>query len=96
MRCFHCQKEISAEAKIVRQSVCEKCGSYLHCCFNCHFYDPKAYNQCREPTAERVLEKDKANFCFFFNAGDGKPQAGDRADEARKKLDALFRNKNKQ
>ena len=33
---------------------------------NCDFYDAGAYNQCREPQAERVLEKEKGNFCDYF------------------------------
>jgi hypothetical protein len=93
MYCFHCKTEIAAGTKIFRQSVCEKCSSYLHCCYNCRFYDPAAHHQCREPMAELVKEKDKANFCEYFDPKPGKPEAGNRAEEARKKLAALFKKK---
>ena len=32
----------------------------------CIFFDPKSYNECKEPSAELVLEKEKANFCDHF------------------------------
>ena len=32
----------------------------------CEYYDPHSYNECREPIAERVLDKEKANFCDSF------------------------------
>ena len=38
---------------------------------NCRFYDSSAYNDCSEPAADRVVEKDKANFCDYFSAGAG-------------------------
>jgi hypothetical protein len=41
----------------------------------CQFYDPNTYNQCKEPIAERIVEKEKANFCDFFVVGN--PGASD-------------------
>jgi len=32
----------------------------------CDFYDPKIYNECRETSAERVVHKEKKNFCDYF------------------------------
>lgn len=32
----------------------------------CQFHDPSAYNECREPMANRILDKEKANFCEFY------------------------------
>ena len=46
---------------------CPLCGSALQSCLNCEFYDEKAANQCREPHAELVLNKEKENTCPFFN-----------------------------
>lgn len=64
-----------------------KCRSDLHCCRNCSFYDEKAYNNCREPQADRVLEKDRSNFCDFFEfaANRGTSAQGQK----NKALDAL-------
>jgi hypothetical protein len=32
----------------------------------CKYYDPSAYNECRESVADRVVDKEKANYCDFF------------------------------
>ncbi|MFQ5633165.1 MAG: hypothetical protein ACE5I1_30730 [bacterium] len=93
MFCFHCKKEIAEGTKIFRQSVCENCGSYLRCCLNCKNHDPVAYNQCREPMAEIVKEKDKANFCDYFDPKKEEPEENMRAEEARQRLEALFKKK---
>jgi hypothetical protein len=92
MRCHHCGFEVEVKEKIGRQEPCPKCGSYLHCCLNCRFYDEAAYHQCREPEAEWVSDKASANFCDYFEPGDsGKTKSSSKADEARKKLDDLFK-----
>ncbi len=49
-----------------RNATCESCAADLRCCRTCRFYDPSAYNACTEPAADRVLEKDRANFCDFY------------------------------
>ena len=66
--CFKCGKPLPFESatKIVRSEECISCRASLRCCRMCKFYDPKAYNECKEPVAERILEKEKANFCEFF------------------------------
>jgi len=70
MFCHHCGFEIKVDHRICRQETCPKCGSYLHCCLNCRFYDPASYHQCRETQAEWVSEKDSANFCDYFEPSD--------------------------
>jgi len=73
-----------------RRDVCPSCGSDLHCCLNCRFYDARAAKQCREPAAELVREKAKANFCDFFAFAEKSGVKSD-AKEARRALDDLFR-----
>ncbi len=65
-RCASCKKEVTVEGKVGRRDTCPHCGSDLHSCLNCGFYDEGAYNQCRETEAERVTDKEKSNFCDFF------------------------------
>ena len=48
------------------QDVCEGCGSYLHCCLNCRFYDEHAHNHCAEPQAEYVSDPNGMNRCEYF------------------------------
>jgi len=67
------------------------CGAWLHCCRNCDFYAPGRTNDCREPNAERVADKDQGNFCDWFRpAATRTPQA---PSTARARLEALFSKK---
>jgi hypothetical protein len=63
--CHRCGAEFGVSAVGVRD-VCERCRAYLHCCRNCEFYEPGAHNDCREPNAEAVADKEQGNFCDFF------------------------------
>jgi len=65
--CAQCKKDFHLTGSIGRGDTCPFCGADLRCCLNCRHYDTAAYNQCREPNAERVLEKDRSNFCDFFS-----------------------------
>ena len=75
-----------------RLSVCLKCDAELYVCLMCEFHDPKLRLGCREERAEHVKDKDRANFCEFFqprpDAHRPKQPSGNQA--ARAKLDALF------
>ncbi len=66
--CFHCQAslELESEESISRREECHQCSSSVHCCKMCKFYDISSYNECREPQAGRIVDKEKANFCDFF------------------------------
>lgn len=91
--CHHCGKPLEFEEKVFRNDTCKSCGSDVHCCLNCREYDESAPNRCREPQAERVDVKDRRNFCDYFSLREGKPTSAsrDRASEARKKLEDLFK-----
>ncbi|MDZ7373381.1 MAG: hypothetical protein ONB23_05360 [candidate division KSB1 bacterium] len=90
--CYRCGKVVEFTPPLFRMEVCESCLAYLRCCRNCRFYDAQASGGCREPQAERVLDKEAANACEFFEPNPHPSSSeGDRADEARKKLEALFR-----
>lgn len=95
MKCFHCQKEIEILDKVGFRDDCEYCGSDLHVCLNCTFYDERAYNECRETSADRVVDKERANFCEYFQSSTGtdSSQKLSAADEAKRKLEELFKKK---
>jgi hypothetical protein len=57
----------------------------------CQFYDTKAYNECREPMADRITEKEKANFCDYFKIGGGENDAEKKRQELLAKAQALFK-----
>jgi len=76
------------------REVCPGCNRSLHVCLNCDFYDPTLNNQCREPQSERVVDKDRANFCeYFFPRKATKSKRLPPGTDARAKLDALFKKK---
>ncbi|MEZ0392022.1 MAG: hypothetical protein ACAH59_07405 [Pseudobdellovibrionaceae bacterium] len=92
LACFSCQKELSfSDVKIGFREECPHCRADVHVCKNCHFYDPKAYNECREPSADVVREKDRANFCEYFTPGTGGASAKDSAAALRAAAEALFK-----
>jgi len=92
MYCFKCGREID-DNRPTSKDICPDCRAYLHCCFNCRFYDVKAPNQCRERVAVPVKEKYMANVCLYFEPTKVKPDLREkkRMDDARKRLDDLFR-----
>lgn len=91
--CYRCGTEAALE-RVGARDVCERCRAYLHCCRNCSFYEPGVHNDCREPNAELVAEKEQGNFCDFFRfAESGTRPRSESPGNARTKLDALFRKK---
>jgi hypothetical protein len=91
--CHACKKALDLGRETGRRDECPYCSADLHCCLNCRFYDRSAPKQCREPQADLVRQKDKANFCDFFafaETADSSATAGG-TDRSRKALDDLFR-----
>lgn len=63
--CFSCQKESDVGDKMSFREECS-CGADLHSCKCCAFFDPKTYNECRETSADVVRDKERANYCDYF------------------------------
>ena len=93
MECVFCNKKVKIIGKISRQDTCPHCSRDLRCCKQCKFYDPNAYNECREVAAERIIDKERANFCDFFAVRGSKVCSGryNRTQEAKQALEALFK-----
>jgi hypothetical protein len=92
--CVNCGKEIQIGERVGFREACIHCNSDIHSCRNCEFYDPKTYNECREPSAERVLEKEKSNFCDFYAPRTGGTGGkGKSAADLRAQAEALFKKK---
>ncbi|NKC16207.1 MAG: hypothetical protein GKR94_29585 [Gammaproteobacteria bacterium] len=49
-----------------RSAQCPQCTVDLHVCHMCKFFDRGAARGCREPVAEEVRDKERANFCGWF------------------------------
>jgi hypothetical protein len=92
MRCFACSTAVALASgqRVGFRDACEACGADLHVCRNCSHHEPSAYNECREPNAERVGDRERANRCDYFLPGE-RSSAGSAADRSKAQLDALFR-----
>jgi len=96
MQCWKCGSELkNLLLPFSRFEECPTCNADLRVCLACRHYDPNISDACHEDRAEFVLDKDKANFCDYFkvNSKAYKPQKGDDAAAARRKLAELFNEK---
>ncbi len=91
--CYRCGAPLEFAEKVFRLDTCPSCDSDVHCCLNCAEYDVSASDQCREPQIEKVMVKDRSNFCEYFKLQETKPvsRGTDRAAEAKRKLEQLFK-----
>jgi hypothetical protein len=94
MNCHFCGRAIEIRERVGFRDECPGCERPVHICRNCGFYDPAYNNSCREPMAERVVDKDRANFCEYFNpAKAGAKPAASARTSPRAKLEELFKKK---
>lgn len=77
--------------QIGRRDLCPDCGAELRACVHCRHYDESVAKHCKEPFAEVPSDAEAANFCEYFQIGEG----GSRASGAREALldaaEALFK-----
>lgn len=63
--CWHCGQALRG-GDYQRENRCPACGRATRSCRNCRFFAPGRPNECVEPLVERVVEKERTNFCDFF------------------------------
>ena len=91
--CWKCGASlVDQPLPMARVAECPACRADLHVCRMCEFYDTRVAMSCREPVADQVRDKERANFCAYFAV---KPDAYRGRDETisstvRAQLDALF------
>lgn len=91
--CWRCGASLAElPTPLRREEVCPACDADVHVCKLCRFYNPTVSDGCDEPLAGGVTNKERANFCDYFEAtaaahGDTR---SDAAARARAELDALF------
>lgn len=95
MRCVFCRNVLDLPAQIGRNDACPHCNRDLRCCKQCKSYDPNAFNQCREVSAPRIIDKERANLCehFLLRGSPAAPGRMDKVKQAKKALEALFKKK---
>ena len=102
LQCWKCGAPlVEVPLPLSRLAECATCRTDLHVCRMCRWYDTRVAKQCREPIAEAVQDKQRANFCDYFEA---RPQAhvasaqsagvssesNSAAERARSELEKLF------
>lgn len=93
LRCWRCGKGLEAlSLPLSRMDECPDCAVHLHVCRMCVNFDPAVPTACREDAAEEVLEKERANFCDYFQPSSGAFDKDVAAadQQARDELQALF------
>jgi hypothetical protein len=91
--CWKCGATI-AENNIGRQDSCLNCGSATRCCKNCRHWDRACNNECREEQAGRQVDKEKGNFCEWFQPKHGGQSAnGPTKADLKNAADAIFKKK---
>lgn len=92
--CWNCGADLT-RADYGRENRCLRCDSATRCCRNCRLYQLGRPNDCREPLAEPVADKRRANFCEHFDPapspGTDAPAAEENAAELRQQADNLFK-----
>jgi hypothetical protein len=93
LQCFHCKKgiELPSGARVGFRDTCAHCGSDLHACLNCNFYDEGTHHECRESSAEWVKDKESSNVCEYFRPKSSSLSGATDKQKALDALDALFK-----
>jgi hypothetical protein len=93
LNCWKCGTPVRQEPlPLQRLAECRRCRAELHVCRMCEFYDTAVARFCREPVAEEVHDKERANFCDYFVASPAAYVAPDSApaEQAQRDLERLF------
>lgn len=91
--CYRCGASLEVlTLPLSRRDQCPSCAADMHVCRMCRYYDPAVPRQCREDGAEDVKEKERSNFCDWFQPAMGVFDASRAAAvaDARQKLAAMF------
>jgi len=96
--CWNCGQSTGIEGKVMRADACDKCLADLRCCRGCRFFDPMSRSQCREHIDTPIPNKEKSNFCDYFQVRQAIQSGGrivrdiESKDDKKKKFDDLFDN----
>ncbi len=92
-KCARCGARV-VDVDVASDAVCADCGSDLHTCTNCAYFDSSAPNECRQPVEERIASKSKRNECGLYQARTVQEFASDSEggspSDARSAFDDLF------
>jgi len=96
--CWYCGSPVTEQMPIGRSQRCTCCGKDLRSCKNCRFFLSGAKGDCRETSAEKQPDKERANFCDWFSLDEkyrGKTEGHQNdikaAESSRTAFDNLFK-----
>jgi len=95
--CWSCGQPTGITGRVMRSDSCVQCMADLRCCRGCRFFDPNFRAQCRESVDKAIVNKEKNNFCDFFQKREvvkrpgGTSTGGDSKDTRKKSFDDLFK-----
>jgi hypothetical protein len=93
LSCYRCGASLEKlSLPLSRRDECPSCSVHVHVCKMCCLFDANVPKKCREDDAEEVIDKEKMNFCEWFepSASAFDPVRSGQASQARSALDALF------
>ena len=91
--CYRCGNSLGyLTLPISRRDTCRACGAEVHVCRMCTRFSSDVAGQCLEEDAEDVQDKEKTNFCDWYEPAVDRfdPQTAGKAATAKSALDALF------
>ena len=90
--CWKCGGSLAAiELPLRRAELCPHCTADLHVCHMCRHFDRHSRRGCREPVADEVRDRERANFCGWFQIGGAAMSASStEAAVAKNELESLF------
>ena len=93
LKCWKCGADLKTVPRpFSRFAECPGCKTELHVCRMCRHHDLRYVGECSHDFADKVLVKDKANFCSHFRPsprafeGAGHPEK----QKAQQQLQSLF------
>jgi hypothetical protein len=95
-RCRNCGTKLRVAEKLALDVTCSSCGTDLHTCSNCIYFDTSRPNECRKPVLQRISSKTKRNSCELFATSTVQEFAADqppKSADPRAAFDALFKKK---
>jgi len=93
LRCWRCGADLKRVPRpFSRFAECPACKVELHVCRMCRHYDLRYIGECNHEFADKVLDKEKANFCSYFKPSKRAYQGGEDAEKrkAEQELKSLF------
>jgi len=95
--CWNCGRPTGIVGRVARSDSCDNCLADLRCCLGCRHWEPGRRFQCKEPIESNVVNKEKSNFCDYFQMRDRIKRPGgvssqhDPKEERKKGFDDLFK-----